>query len=60
MRPEHNTHKHATPASGLFNQTVQSKRRLYRTLVSLHPLLFGLWILEPAPKDSEQHNGPKK
>ena len=22
--------------------------------------LFGLWILEPAPKDSEQHNGPKK
>ena len=42
MRPEHKTHKHATPASGLFNQTVQSKRRLYRALVSLHPLLFCL------------------
>jgi len=48
MRPEHKTHKHATPASGLFNQTVQSKRRLYRALVSLHPLLFcsyGIWAI---------------
>ena len=40
MRPKHKTHKRANPSSGLFNQTVQSKRWLYRALVSLHPLLL--------------------
>ena len=42
MRPKHKTHKRANPSSGLFNQTVQSKRWLYRALVSLHPLLFAI------------------
>ena len=41
MRAKHKTHKRANPASGLFNQTVQSKRWLYRAIVSLHPLLLG-------------------
>ena len=45
MRPKHKTHKRANPSSGLFNQTVQSKRWLYRALVSLHPLLFYILIL---------------
>ena len=49
MRAKHKTHKRVNPASGLFNQRVQSKRRLYRALVSLHPLLFCLGSVRGLP-----------